>query len=260
MEIQSAAVSKSHIRKDFLIYKEMCQYFTIYEEAVSHIYMTLQLLHSEFPYLWAKFDFLLISATGSKITRTVGSGSGSGEQINVLKSVHNSTKRARKARPTLCAFSFCVKILYRFIGSPCCLYFFQILLFFFKTNMVYFFCRSWYFSGYHSCVKSNFLSKNLILTCFFSITFLGCVERNKDTAYVSESVGFFKSSFYCLYKKWFRKKAVTVTELAATSKQLILTEARIRDSTSCCWTDTYRSSRLLKNSLVPGQHRLSCRR
>jgi hypothetical protein len=36
-EIQSGAVSKSYIRKSFLIYEEMCKYFPIYEEAVSHI-------------------------------------------------------------------------------------------------------------------------------------------------------------------------------------------------------------------------------
>jgi hypothetical protein len=36
-EIQSGAVAKSFIRKGFLIYQEMCKYFPIYEEAVSHI-------------------------------------------------------------------------------------------------------------------------------------------------------------------------------------------------------------------------------
>ncbi len=35
----------------------MRKYFPKYEAAVSHN-MTLQLLHSEFPYLWGKFDFL----------------------------------------------------------------------------------------------------------------------------------------------------------------------------------------------------------
>ncbi len=47
----SGAVAKSYTSKGFLIYKEMHKYFLIYEEAVSHIYMTLQLLNSEFPYL-----------------------------------------------------------------------------------------------------------------------------------------------------------------------------------------------------------------
>jgi hypothetical protein len=52
-EIRSGAVTKSYTRKGFLIYEEMRKYFTIYEEAVSHtVYcMTLQLLHSEFPYI-----------------------------------------------------------------------------------------------------------------------------------------------------------------------------------------------------------------
>jgi hypothetical protein len=36
-EIQSGAVSKSYMRKGFLIYEEMCKYFPIYEEAVGHI-------------------------------------------------------------------------------------------------------------------------------------------------------------------------------------------------------------------------------
>ncbi len=44
------------MRKGFLIYEEMHKYFPIYEEAVSH--MTLQLLFSEFPYIWGKFYFL----------------------------------------------------------------------------------------------------------------------------------------------------------------------------------------------------------
>ncbi len=36
-EIQSGAVAKSYMRKGFLIYEEMRNYFPIYEEAVSHI-------------------------------------------------------------------------------------------------------------------------------------------------------------------------------------------------------------------------------
>ncbi len=48
-EIQSGAVAKYYVRKGFLIYEEMLKYFPLYEEAVSH--MTLQLLHSEFPYI-----------------------------------------------------------------------------------------------------------------------------------------------------------------------------------------------------------------
>ncbi len=39
MEIQSGAVAKSYIRKSFLIYEEMWNYFPIYEEAVSHIWL-----------------------------------------------------------------------------------------------------------------------------------------------------------------------------------------------------------------------------
>jgi hypothetical protein len=36
-EIQSGAVAKSYMRKDFLIYEEMCKYFPLEGEAVSHI-------------------------------------------------------------------------------------------------------------------------------------------------------------------------------------------------------------------------------
>jgi hypothetical protein len=36
-EIQNEAVAKSYMRKGFLIYEEMSNYLTIYEEAVSHI-------------------------------------------------------------------------------------------------------------------------------------------------------------------------------------------------------------------------------
>jgi hypothetical protein len=36
-EIQSGAVAKSYMRKGFLMYEEMCKYFPMYEEAVSHI-------------------------------------------------------------------------------------------------------------------------------------------------------------------------------------------------------------------------------
>ncbi len=56
-EIQNRAVAKSYTRKGFLINEEMRKYLTIYVEAVSHINnMTLQLLPTEFPYLWRKFD------------------------------------------------------------------------------------------------------------------------------------------------------------------------------------------------------------
>ncbi len=35
-EIQMGSVSKSYMRKGFLIYEEMSKYLTIYEESVSH--------------------------------------------------------------------------------------------------------------------------------------------------------------------------------------------------------------------------------
>ncbi len=36
-EIQNGAVTKTHMRKGFLIYEEIRKYLPIYEEAVSHI-------------------------------------------------------------------------------------------------------------------------------------------------------------------------------------------------------------------------------
>jgi hypothetical protein len=46
-------LQSAYMRKGFLIYEEMRQYLTMYEEDVIHtvLYMTLQLLHSEFPYI-----------------------------------------------------------------------------------------------------------------------------------------------------------------------------------------------------------------
>jgi hypothetical protein len=36
-KIQTGAVAKSYMRKDFIIYEEMRKYLVIFEEAVSHI-------------------------------------------------------------------------------------------------------------------------------------------------------------------------------------------------------------------------------
>jgi hypothetical protein len=51
MEIQMGSGAKSFMRKCFLIYEEMGKYLTIYtyEEAVSHTYMTLHPIPSQFP-------------------------------------------------------------------------------------------------------------------------------------------------------------------------------------------------------------------
>ncbi len=38
--------------------RRKCANIYPYEEAVGHTYMTLQLLHSEFSYIWGKLDFL----------------------------------------------------------------------------------------------------------------------------------------------------------------------------------------------------------
>jgi hypothetical protein len=49
-EIQSVAVANSSMRKGFLIFEELRKYFPIYNVRKPLI-MTLQLLHSEFPYI-----------------------------------------------------------------------------------------------------------------------------------------------------------------------------------------------------------------
>jgi hypothetical protein len=51
--------AKSYLWKGFLIYEEMRKYFPIYEEAASH--MSLQLLHSEFPYIRGNLIFFFVS-------------------------------------------------------------------------------------------------------------------------------------------------------------------------------------------------------
>jgi hypothetical protein len=51
------ADAESYMRKGFLIYEEIRKYLTIYEEAVSHICMTLQPIPSEFPFSEENFDF-----------------------------------------------------------------------------------------------------------------------------------------------------------------------------------------------------------
>jgi hypothetical protein len=48
-EIQSGAVVTSYMTNDLLIYGEIFAHFLTYEDPSS--YMTLQLLHSEFPYI-----------------------------------------------------------------------------------------------------------------------------------------------------------------------------------------------------------------
>ncbi len=61
-EIQSGAVAKSYITNGLLIYRELFAHFLIFLGSPSS-YMTLQLLHSEFPYIWGKFYFLFYQCT-----------------------------------------------------------------------------------------------------------------------------------------------------------------------------------------------------
>jgi hypothetical protein len=55
--------AKSYLRKGFLINEEMRKYFPIYEEAASHL--SLQLLHSEFPYIRGNLSFFFTSGGGA---------------------------------------------------------------------------------------------------------------------------------------------------------------------------------------------------
>jgi hypothetical protein len=50
-EIQSGAVAKSYMTNGLLIYGEIFSYFLIHILGSPSSYMTLQLLHSEFPYI-----------------------------------------------------------------------------------------------------------------------------------------------------------------------------------------------------------------
>ncbi len=50
-EIQEGAVAKSYMTNGLLIYGEIFAHFLIYVLGSPSAYMTLQLLHSEFPYL-----------------------------------------------------------------------------------------------------------------------------------------------------------------------------------------------------------------
>ncbi len=61
--IQNGAVAKSYMTNGLLIYGKIFAHFLIYEDLGSpSSYMTLQLLHSEFPYI-GKFDFLFYQCT-----------------------------------------------------------------------------------------------------------------------------------------------------------------------------------------------------
>ncbi len=69
-EIQNGAVAKSYMTNGLLIYGEIFAHFLIYYYLIlgsPSPYMTLLLLHSEFPYLWGKFDFLFYQCTHSTL-------------------------------------------------------------------------------------------------------------------------------------------------------------------------------------------------
>ncbi len=57
-EIQNGAVAKSYMTNGLLInWLNICTFPQILQEALHHMYMTLQLLHSEFPYKCGQFSF-----------------------------------------------------------------------------------------------------------------------------------------------------------------------------------------------------------
>ncbi len=55
-EIQYGAVAKSYMNNGLLIRGNICAFPHVLGSPIS--YMTLQLLHSEFPYIWGKFYFI----------------------------------------------------------------------------------------------------------------------------------------------------------------------------------------------------------
>jgi hypothetical protein len=55
------SVAKSYMRKGFLIYEEVRKFFPIYEEAVSHIGMTLHPIPLDFLIYEENFLFFFIS-------------------------------------------------------------------------------------------------------------------------------------------------------------------------------------------------------
>ncbi len=70
-EIQNGAVAKSCMTNGLLIYGEIFSHFldSILGSLSSSSYMTLQLLHSEFPFIWGKFDFLFYECVDTLLIR-----------------------------------------------------------------------------------------------------------------------------------------------------------------------------------------------
>ncbi len=62
-KIQNGAVAKSCMTNGLLICGEIFAHFLIYKEGSPSSCMTLQLLHSEFPYIRGQFDFLFYQCT-----------------------------------------------------------------------------------------------------------------------------------------------------------------------------------------------------
>ncbi len=112
-EIQSGAVAKPYMRKGFLIYEEMSKYFPIYEKAVSHICMTLQLLCSILNFLiyeenliffW--FDFISVLHTLPYCLRHIGNSKLTNTRMYILKVLVASS---------FCLFSIILLAIHSFI-------------------------------------------------------------------------------------------------------------------------------------------------
>ncbi len=80
--------------KGFLIYEEMRKYFPIYEDAVSYIW--LQLLHSEFPYIWGKFDYLFCQCRKEKGEEETGDHTKERQQGSNALSKWSANKKMAK--------------------------------------------------------------------------------------------------------------------------------------------------------------------
>ncbi len=81
-EIQSGAVAKSYMTNSLLIYGEIFAHFLIYQESLPHIWLCM--LHSEFPYIWGKFDFLFYQCSVDDVSDKYRcrSDSGKGDSWN----------------------------------------------------------------------------------------------------------------------------------------------------------------------------------
>ncbi len=83
-EIQMGSGTESYMRKGILICEKMRKYFTIYEEAVSHSYMTLHPIPLNFLIYEENFIFFFYQFNSILgLSSILGGGEGGGEQGHI---------------------------------------------------------------------------------------------------------------------------------------------------------------------------------